>query len=700
MVSKIWPNKFKAQCESRSEPTSTQWIKRADTERLREIFMKYASVEVKGEKYMSYSDFIRKYLGMLPEENHNEETLRLLGNVVDTTKDGKISFTEFQAFEALLSLPDAMYELAFQLFDTNGTGAVSYDEFEQVLSHTTLHQYIPFDFKTDFVNLHFGRDKRREVSYAEFTQILHDFHEEHALQAFRRFDVDHTGFITPLQFYDILTSLKSHLLTPAVKENVVAVTCRAKGSKVAGSDKAHKVSFPYFTAFISLLNNMELVKKVYLVTTGGNKKATLTKEELLHECQYYTQLTPLEVDILFQLVDVLGQQGRVSWKELDALAPLDIEKMPFSQQSIKGSSKDRTGIRMTAETMATRGRTMEVLESVYRFTLGSLAGAVGAATVYPIDLVKTRMQNQRSGSYVGELMYKNSWDCAKKVVRFEGFRGLYRGLIPQLMGVAPEKAIKLTTNDFVRDKFTNKEGEISLIGEIIAGGCGGASQVMFTNPMEIVKIRLQVAGEIASATRPSAIHIIRDLGLFGLYKGARACFLRDIPFSAIYFPTYAHTKKSLADSNGYNAPYTLLLAGAIAGCPAAYLATPADVIKTRLQVEARKGQSTYNGVIDCARKVFREEGGKAFFKGGPARVFRSSPQFGVTLVVYELLQRLFPVDFGGRRPEGSAHKATIEDLQPANPDHIGGYKLALATFSGIESKFGLCLPKHSIPQAT
>ena len=73
--------------------------------------------------------------------------------------------------------------------------------------------------------------------------------------------------------------------------------------------------------------------------------------------------------------------------------------------------------------------------------------AIGATTVYPIDLVKTRLQNQRTGSYVGELMYKNSLDCFKKVVRYEGFFGLYRGLLPQLVGVAPEKAIKLTVSE-------------------------------------------------------------------------------------------------------------------------------------------------------------------------------------------------------------------------------------------------------------
>ena len=73
-----------------------------------------------------------------------------------------------------------------------------------------------------------------------------------------------------------------------------------------------------------------------------------------------------------------------------------------------------------------------------------MIAATGATAVYPIDLVKTRMQNQRSGPMVGELMYKNSFDCFKKVIRHEGIRGLYRGLGPQLVGVCPEKAIKLT----------------------------------------------------------------------------------------------------------------------------------------------------------------------------------------------------------------------------------------------------------------
>lgn len=49
----------------------------------------------------------------------------------------------------------------------------------------------------------------------------------------------------------------------------------------------------------------------------------------------------------------------------------------------------------------------------------------------------------------------------------------------------------------------------------------GASQVIFTNPLEIVKIRLQVAGEITTGPRVSALNVVRELGFFGLYKVGR-----------------------------------------------------------------------------------------------------------------------------------------------------------------------------------
>ena len=68
------------------------------------------------------------------------------------------------------------------------------------------------------------------------------------------------------------------------------------------------------------------------------------------------------------------------------------------------------------------------------------------------------------------------------------------------------------------------------------------------------KIRLQIQGEAAKvegAVRKGAIHIIRQLGILGLYRGASACLLRDIPFSAIYFTSYSHLKSDVFHE-GYN----------------------------------------------------------------------------------------------------------------------------------------------------
>ncbi|WFD18703.1 mitochondrial aspartate-glutamate transporter agc1 [Malassezia caprae] len=356
-------------------------------------------------------------------------------------------------------------------------------------------------------------------------------------------------------------------------------------------------------------------------------------------------------------------------RDLEALSQKASSSIQYSKKNMTGSdltlhklSITDTGVRPTPDSTVPApaparsglwATLNKIGESTYNFALGGIAGSVGATLVYPIDLVKTRMQNQRS-NVVGEaLMYKNSIDCAKKVIQNEGFFGFYSGLVPQLLGVAPEKAIKLTMNDLVRSLTKDKNGDVPIAAEILAGSVAGGSQVVFTNPLEIVKIRLQVQGESASdpsQVKKGALSIIRRLGLLGLYKGAGACLLRDIPFSAIYFPMYAHLKKDLfGEAPGNKLTFgQLISAASIAGIPAAFLTTPADVIKTRLQVEARKGQATYKGIVDCATQILSKESPSAFFKGSLARVLRSSPQFGATLVTYEYLKKFIPSPFASK----------------------------------------------------
>ncbi|CAG0916156.1 unnamed protein product [Notodromas monacha] len=389
------------------------------------LFAYYATVNEDGELYMKADVFVRDYLGLHKDEDYNPNAVKLIAGVVDTSKDGLVSFMEFQAFEALLCSPDALYRTAFQMFDTHGNGVVSFQEFSDVIKKTELYQKVPFNLDSDLVKLYFGKEKNKLVSFAEFSQFLHDYHEEHAVQAFKRSDKKEVGFISALDFYNIMVSVKSHLLTPCVKDNLVAV---------AGGQQ---VSFPFFVAFNSLLGNMELAKRVFLNATGNDKTADVSREDFIRSAQMMSQITPLEIDILFKLVQLTQQDTRMQFSDLESMTPEQYMKKitSFTLTEVKAVSSPEE-----------RGVMIEVLESAYRFTLGAIAGSVGATAVYPIDLVKTRLQNQRSVSFIGELMYKNSWDCLKKVIRHEGFVGLYRGLVPQLVGVAPEKAIKLTAS--------------------------------------------------------------------------------------------------------------------------------------------------------------------------------------------------------------------------------------------------------------
>lgn len=532
------------------------------------------------------------------------------------------------------------------------TGLVNFDDFKEVYARNRLGT--AFDWDSSWAKLYVGdKNNRHSMTYPQFAQMLRGLQGERIRQAFLHF-AKGTGYIEPEDFQRIIQETASHKLSDHILQNLPSL-CNISPQT--------KISYANVRAFQNVISSMDLIELIVRSAIAKSADGKITREDFLNEAARvtrFTLFTPMESDILFHFASLDQPAGRLGLKDfqrvLDASwhsgptgydEPFNSPVPTLAQQRIAGSESI----------------THDILISAHHFALGSIAGAFGAFIVYPIDLVKTRMQNQRKGHGVGQVLYRNSIDCFKKVLTNEGFRGLYSGIIPQLVGVAPEKAIKLTVNDLVRGKFIDtKTGAIPVSAEILAGAAAGTCQVIFTNPLEIVKIRLQVQGEAAKAaakdgeefTKRSAAWVIRNLGLKGLYRGAPACLMRDMPFSAIYFPTYSHLKRDVfGESAGKKLGILqLLTAGAIAGMPAAYLATPADVIKTRLQVVARKGETTYNGIFDAARKIFHEEGFAAFFKGGPARVLRSSPQFAFTLAGYEILQGLLPMP-GEQLPEGA-----------------------------------------------
>ncbi|CAK5280634.1 unnamed protein product [Mycena citricolor] len=564
----------------------------SELKKWRRIFDTNAKV-VNGEKYLDPETFVNAIAPSGDLTKFGRAQFGILFRVADTSRRGLVSWQDFVVFETLLKRPDADYWMAFQYFDADKSGNIDYDEFKTVFSSNIGPDAIPFDFDCDWVKLYLGKKNGSHVlGYNEFTQLMKGLQGERLRQAFRYLDKDQDGFILPEQFKRIiLERLDMDMVERIIRE----ATDKAKDGRIDQSD------------FI-------------------NHAASSSR---------YSLFTPMEASIIFHFAGRgIGTQRLALVDFAQLLDPRWRAPHEEAEVSVKPASVLH-----------------QVFHSAYNFGLGGIAGGIGATIVYPIDMVKTRMQNQRS-TVVGQMLYKNSLDCAKKILRNEGFLGFYRGLGPQLVGVAPEKAIKLTVNDLIRGRATDPEtGRIKLGWELVAGGTAGGCQVVFTNPLEIVKIRLQVQGEAAKAegfAPKGAIHIIRQLGVLGLYRGASACLLRDIPFSAIYFPTYGHLKSDLFHEgyNGKQLSFLEFLASAgIAGMPAAYLTTPADVVKTRLQVEARKGETHYKGLTDAFVKIYREEGFRALFKGGPARIIRSSPQFAFTLMSYEMFKKMLPYPF-------------------------------------------------------
>ncbi|KAG7309309.1 hypothetical protein JYU34_005251 [Plutella xylostella] len=275
---------------------------------------------------------------------------------------------------------------------------------------------------------------------------------------------------------------------------------------------------------------------------------------------------------------------------------------------------------------------------------GGIAGIVGVSCVFPIDLVKTRLQNQKIGP-TGEKQYKSMVDCFKQTYRAEGYFGMYRGSAVNIILVTPEKAIKLAANDMFRYQLTLPDGSLPIPRQMLAGGMAGACQIVVTTPMELLKIQMQDAGRQAAQAkkegkpfeRIGAMQLTRQLfasrGILGLYRGIGATAFRDVTFSVVYFPTFA-ILNNLGPKEKDAVPFWWsFLSGCAAGCAAAVAVNPIDVVKTRLQTITTDGRQ-YKGILDCFGTTLKEEGPGAFFKGGACRVMVIAPLFGIAQAVY------------------------------------------------------------------
>ena len=382
------------------------------------VFQKHASKELNGDRFMTKDDFLD---AVAPGEDFKKierNQFALLFRLADKGEKGYLSFNDFIIFQNLLSKPDAEYEIAFKLFDSQGSGKITFDQFKQVLSSNLPPEAVPFDFDCDWLKLYIGnKEGHHELTYAEFTQLLKGLQGERLRQEFKHYDKKQTGYIEPDHFKQIILDIAKHKLSDTVIEQLPTLCNLYAGNKI---------TFSNVVAFHNVVRSMDMVESIIRKAVGASPDHKITKQDFLHQAAQssrYSLFTPMEADIIFHFAGVNNSTGRLSLEDFGQI--LDPrwkipEQLPSQVHPGQESEKKKHGFGW------------EVIESAYAFTLGAIAGAVGATAVYPIDLVKTRMQNQRS-KVVGELLYKNSIDCFKKVIKNEGFSGLYRGLGPQLV---------------------------------------------------------------------------------------------------------------------------------------------------------------------------------------------------------------------------------------------------------------------------
>ena len=385
--------------------------------------------------------------------------------VADRDRSGRVTLPDWGVFQNLLAKPDAEYEVIFRFFDKNRTGYIKFEDFYELWAAHKGEDSLPFNWNSEWATLYSGsKDKRHNMTYPQFAQMLRGLQGERVRQAFLYFDKNKDGYIEPENFQRIIRETASHKLSDYLLDNLATLCNISAGSKI---------SYANVRAFQNIIQQMDMVELIIRNATNKSADGKITRTDFMNEAAKISRFnlyTPMEADILFHFAGLDDPSGRLALKDFARV----LDPAWHTAFSLGSSAVADVGQKAFA---STKSILHDVLESVHHFGLGSVAGAFGAFMVYPIDLVKTRMQNQRGAA--GQVLYKNSLDCAKRVIRTEGFRGLYSGVLPQLVGVAPEKAIKLTVNDIVRGKFTDKStGQIKLSWELIAGGSAGACQVV------------------------------------------------------------------------------------------------------------------------------------------------------------------------------------------------------------------------------
>jgi solute carrier family 25 folate transporter 32 len=290
-------------------------------------------------------------------------------------------------------------------------------------------------------------------------------------------------------------------------------------------------------------------------------------------------------------------------------------------------------------------------------TAGAVAGFTTVAALHPLDVVRTRFQ-VNDGRYTQLPYYKNTAHALFSIGRAEGLKGLYAGFYPAVLGSSLSWGLYFFF--YSRAKHRYQKGTEEHLGaglHLASAAEAGALVCLFTNPVWLVKTRLQIQTPGSGARQPysgflDALRtILRDEGWRAFYKGLGPSLLL-VSHGAIQFTTYEEARKFVitlrnkqrkddnivGDKALTSVDYAAL--GALSKFFAALLTYPYQVIRARVQQRPNTdGLPKYRDSYHAFKETLRFEGIRGLYKGIGPNLLKNVPASSITFLVYESVLR-------------------------------------------------------------
>ncbi|KAL5361353.1 mitochondrial carrier domain-containing protein [Aspergillus floccosus] len=272
---------------------------------------------------------------------------------------------------------------------------------------------------------------------------------------------------------------------------------------------------------------------------------------------------------------------------------------------------------------------------------GAFAGIAEHAVMYPVDLLKTRMQilHPTTGG-----LYTGLTNAFSTIYRIEGWRTLWKGVSSVIVGAGPAHAVYFGTYEFVKDLAGGNvdDGHHPLAAALSGASATIASDALM-NPFDVIKQRMQVHGSVHKTLLQCARSVYKAEGLQAFYVSYPTTLCMTVPFTATQFVAYESISKVMNPSQDYD-PFTHCIAGGLAGAVAAGITTPLDVVKTLLQTRGLAQNEeirSAKGLFNAASIIKRQFGWSGFLRGAGPRIISTMPSTAICWTSYEMAKAYF-----------------------------------------------------------